>query len=72
MQTVAHITNDRLCKKGALKLGATLRDGTVHTMSFEKCSRCGETAFVVRAVKWGVAYAGKLCEVSAHNGGLHT
>ena len=59
MQTVVNATNDRICQKCALKLGATMRDGTVHTMSFEKCARCGEHSLVVRAVKWGVAYESK-------------
>lgn len=51
--------NDRICRKCAIKLGAKMRDGTVHTMSLEKCARCGETSFVVRAVKWGVVYESK-------------
>ena len=64
--------SDRICRKCALKLGATTCDGTIHTMSFEKCARCGEHSHVVRAVKWGVVYEGKPCEVLAGSGGLHT
>ena len=45
--------SDRICQKCALKLGATMRDGTVHTMSKEKCARCGEVKYTLSMVKWG-------------------
>jgi hypothetical protein len=51
--------SDRICRKCAIKLGAKMREGTVHTMSLEKCARCKETAIVCRAVNWGVVHESK-------------
>lgn len=48
--------SDRICRKCARELGANMKDETVHTMSLEKCARCGKKAYTCRAVKWGVAY----------------